>query len=225
MVAASTIEEGVARLAEDGFVAYPTETVWGLAASAKRPAAVAALMAWKGRAGDAPMSVLVTSPDEAIEIGCRLESAAQRLIAAFWPGPLTLVVPCEKAFAPGVARADGALGLRCSPHPVAHGLAVAARAAGIAPLTSTSCNRSGDEPARDHAAARAMVEEARPGEGEEAVPGIVFVGGRDADGAAPSSVVDCTGARPEILREGAIDAAALEEAWAESSPRAGGAHA
>jgi len=225
MVAASTIEEGVARLAEDGFVAYPTETVWGLAASAKRPAAVAALMGWKGRAGDAPMSVLVTSAEEAAEFGCRLEPAARRLIDAFWPGPLTLVVPCDRRFAPGVARADGALGLRCSPHPVAHDLAVAARVAGIAPLTSTSCNRSGDEPARDFEAVRAMLHDAQQAVDDSASPGIVFASGQDAGGGAPSSVVDCTGARPEILRQGAIDASALEDAWSGSSGGADAVHA
>lgn len=215
MTPASTIEQGVARLASNGFVAYPTETVWGLAVCANRPAAVERLIAWKGRSADAPMSVLVASAKEAIEIGCRLETAAQRLARAFWPGPLTLVVPCDRRFAPGVSGADGALGLRCSSHPLARSLALASRAGGVAPLTSTSCNRSGEEPAVSFDAARDMIGDAR--ETDLGAPGIVFEVGRDAGGAAPSSVVDCRGARPEILRAGAIDTAALEEVWLDSS--------
>jgi L-threonylcarbamoyladenylate synthase len=205
-----TIEQGVARLEADGFVAYPTETVWGLAAPANRSDAVARLIEWKGRDFDTPMSVLVASVDEASQIGCRLDGSARDLAAAFWPGPLTLVLPCDGRFAPGVARSDGALGLRCSPHPVARALAIAARDAGLAPLTSTSFNRTGESPAVDLDSARAL---AAGGHALDlASPEIVFVAGEDAGSGGPSSVVDCTGPRPKILRVGAIDRASLENA-------------
>jgi L-threonylcarbamoyladenylate synthase len=205
------IAAAVQWLAADGFVAYPTETVWGLGACANRPRAIERLMAWKGRGGDAPMSVLVDSVEAAAQIGCRFGPPARRLAAAFWPGPLTLVVPCDRGLAQGVARADGALGLRCSPHPVANALAHAVRAAGLGPLTSTSFNRSGEDPAADRVAAAALVRGRGPAE-----PLLVETG-TDAGGAAPSSVVDCTAAPPRILRVGAIEAGALERTWTQGA--------
>lgn len=207
-VDAAVVEAATRWLADDGFVAYPTETVWGLGASALRPRAVERLAAWKGRAEDAPMSVLVASSEAAEAIGCRFDPLARRLAEAFWPGPLTLVVPCRRRLADGVARNDGALGLRCSPHPVASALTLAAQTAGLGPLTSTSFNRSGAAPAGCLEAARALADRCEPG-----APWLVDAG-IDAGGGAPSSVVDCTGDRPTLLRAGAIDAEALERVWA-----------
>ena len=136
-------------LRRGGFVAYPTETVWGLGACADQPRAIERLMDWKGRGQDAPRAVLVSSPDAAKRLGCELPPPVLRLMAAFWPGPLMLVVPCAGRCAPGVARSDGALGLRCSPHPTAAGLVRALEEGGLGPLTSTSLNRSGEPPARN----------------------------------------------------------------------------
>jgi len=204
-------------LSAEGLVAYPTETVWGLGACADRTLAIERLFAWKGRRGDQPLAVLVPSVEAAIRLGCRFDAPAARLARAFWPGPLTIVVPCKAGFASGVARADGALGLRCSSHPIARSLGVALDAAGMGPLTSTSLNRTGASPAVDLATAEAMI-----GEGEEegrATP-LLFVtlaSGEvsDAGGSTPSSVVDCTGPTPKILRVGAIAADSLEEVWTE----------
>ena len=142
------VAAAVAHLADDGFIAYPTETVWGLGACADRPRAIDRLIAWKGRSSDAPMSVLVPSPSEAARVGCALEGQAARLAEAFWPGPLTLVVPSSQPFAAGVGGEDGALGLRCSTHPLAEALAQALLRHGLGPLTSTSLNRTGSPPAR-----------------------------------------------------------------------------
>jgi L-threonylcarbamoyladenylate synthase len=222
MIAADRMRPAVHRLAEDGFIAYPTETVWGLGACADRPLAIARLMAWKGRASDAPMSVLVSSVDTARRLGCQVEGAALRLAEAFWPGPLTLVVCCDRRFAPGVARDDGGLGLRCSSHPVANALTFAVEAAGLGPLTSTSMNRTGERPAADWREAQSIA----GGEGDAPSPLLVALAAEqagiaepeadrssDAGGAKPSSVVDCTGTDPKILRVGAIDSKRLESVW------------
>jgi L-threonylcarbamoyladenylate synthase len=214
MIPTRVILEAVDWLAADGFIAYPTETVWGLGACADRPAAIERLLAWKGRASDAPLAVGVDSIEGAIALECEIDRRARRLMEAFWPGPLTIVVPCHRRFAPGVARDDGALGLRCSSHPLARALCVAVAEAGLGPLTSTSLNRSGEAPASTIAEARAM-EEKDVGVDGSAVPRVVFAAGCEAGQATPSSVVDCTGARPEILREGAIDRDRLEESWAD----------
>jgi L-threonylcarbamoyladenylate synthase len=211
-----SLEAAVERLSAEGLIAYPTETVWGLGACADRPKAVDRLIAWKGRRNDQPMSVLVASIESAIRIGCRLDERAQRLARAFWPGPLTIVVSCERRFASGVARADGALGLRCSSHPIAGLLATALDDAGLGPLTSTSLNRSGSEPAVDVEAAEVMTS-GGPEDGLESPllfatleSGLV----RDAGAERPSSVVDCTGPAPSVLRAGAIEADRLAEIWA-----------
>jgi L-threonylcarbamoyladenylate synthase len=207
----TAIGDAITRLAADGFVAYPTETVWGLGACADRPLAIERLMRWKRRSMDAPLAVLVPSAAVAPEIGCLIEPRVERLMEAFWPGPLTIVVPCRKQFAKGVARSDGALGLRCSPHPLAQALAVAVSEAGLGPLTSTSLNRAGESPAPDRAAALAMID-VEP-EDVLASPLLVSASGHDAGGSAASSVVDCTGAIPRIVRVGAIERESLEKFW------------
>ena len=213
MISADLLGTAVARLADDGFIAYPTETVWGLGACADRPDAIRRLIDWKGRSEDAPMSVLVPSVEAATELGCLIEGPAKRLAESFWPGPLTLVVACERRFAKGVEREDGALGMRCSSHPVAHALAVAVDRAGLGPLTSTSMNRSGDAPATDRAAAEALVSERGSDPASIDEPLVLAGPGVEAGAEAPSSVVDCTTDEPAVLRVGAIDRERLESAW------------
>ena len=148
------LADAVAWIAGDGVLAYPTETGWGLGADAKSDAAVARLRAFKGRGDAAPISILVTGVAALAAHGFRVDGAAQRLARDFWPGPLTLVLRCEGKFAAGIAREDGAIGVRCSPHAVASDLAARCERAGAGPLTATSCNASGAPPARTRADAR-----------------------------------------------------------------------
>jgi tRNA threonylcarbamoyl adenosine modification protein (Sua5/YciO/YrdC/YwlC family) len=195
------IEDSVAWIAGGGVLAYPTETVWGLGADACSDTAVAQLRAFKGRAGDAPISILVTDLDALEALGFRVDAAAERLARDFWPGPLTLVLPCRGRFAATLARADGAVGVRCSPHPVASELAARCARAGAGPLTATSCNASGAPAARTRDAARRACGE---------VAGVrLLAGGADAGGEAASTVVDVTGPRPRVLRWGALAAREL----------------
>lgn len=188
------------RLEADGLVAFPTETVWGLAANARSPAAVSALRSWKGRGEGAPVSVLVPGIGDLSRYGFDVGPRAQRLMGAFWPGPLTLILPCGDGFAPGIAREDGAVGVRCSSHPVARALASAAEAAEIGPVTATSLNRTGAPPACTHAQAL----ESCGGSGEG--PLVIDVDRCDAFGESPSTVVDLTGIRDKVLRWGALSA-------------------
>lgn len=192
------------RLEADGLVAYPTETLWGLGAHARSARGLAALRAWKGRAAVQAVSVLVGSPAALPAFGLVVDSAAQRLVNAFWPGPLTLVVRSRGGFAPGVANADGAVGVRCSPHPVARALALAAERRGVGPITATSLNRSGEPAASCLAEARAMLA-AHPG------PWLVDPGAHDAGGGVASTVLDVSSGRPRVLRAGAIATARLAE--------------
>lgn len=205
-------------------------------------------------------------------LGLRVPPPARRLLEALWPGPLTVVLPCAGGrggrddgedgqcgqsgqggesgkggtaggFAPGVARpGDGAVGVRCSPHPVARGLARALEEAGAGPVTATSLNRHGERPVARRAEALALCGSgaedggARDGEvGDPAWPGGSAPGRAPlaaaeatelglpwllapADAPEPagtaSTVVDATGAEPRVLREGAISRASVEAAWA-----------
>ncbi len=200
-IAPLSLDEAASRIVAGGLVAYPTETVWGLGADARQPAALARLGRWKGRGEDRPVSLLVEDAAALEALGAELTAAARRARAAFWPGPLTGVVRCRAGFAPGVARADGAVGFRCSPHPVARRLAQGVARCGAGPLTATSLNRSGAPPARSRAEAERACTD-----GPDA-PVLLALG--DAGGEAPSSVLDCSGDVPVVVREGALSAARL----------------
>jgi L-threonylcarbamoyladenylate synthase len=201
----AAIAAAVERVCAGALVAFPTETVWGLGADARSQAALARLRRWKGRDAGQPVAVLVTGVAALAPLGIELPASARRLAAAFWPGPLTLVVPAAPGrFAAGVARGDGAVGLRCSPHPTAAALAAALARAGAGPLTATSLNRHGAPPAHARAEAAALC-----ADGDSI---LCLDTGPDAGAGAASTVVDCSGPRPVVLRAGAIAVAELSRA-------------
>jgi L-threonylcarbamoyladenylate synthase len=201
MIAALPPEAALDRVAEGGLIGFPTETSWGLGADARSDAALAALRRWKGRDTDKPISLLVSGEVDLARLGAKLSPAAKRLARAFWPGPLTLVVRCEARLARGLAGPKGAVGLRCSPHPVAAALAALATQRGVGPLTATSLNRSGEPACETRAQAEACVA------GE-----LLLVAGDDAGAAPASSVIDATGDEPVVLRRGAISEAEIAAA-------------
>ena len=118
-------------------------------------------------------------------------------------GPVTSERPRLAAFAPGVARQDGAVGFRCSAHPLAAALARRVAREGIGPLTATSLNRSGEAPARTRS------EAARCCDGQPGSPILMGAPDVEAGGGIPSSVLDLTGSEPRMLREGAISSAEI----------------
>lgn len=200
------ISAALRRLSADGLVAYPTETVWGLGARAQSEPALAALRRFKGRRESRPISILVCGAADLAPLGFELGANAERLMQAFWPGPLTLVMPCARArFAAGVARpTDGAVGVRCSSHPVAFALAREALRNGLGPITATSLNRSGEDPVTSRVEALRLC-------GDAAGSPTVLPAGAPGDaGAAPSTVVDVCQSRPRVLRAGAIERRAIE---------------
>lgn len=201
------LEEAVAWVAAGGVLAFPTETVWGLAADATSDAAIGALRDFKGRGDDAPISVLVAGIASLGPLGFDVAPSARRLAREFWPGPLTLVVACRGDFAKGVAREDGAVGVRCSPHPLASALAEALAVEDAGPITATSCNRSGEPAARTRGEARRVCG------GDARLR--VLAGEPDASGDAPSTVVDLTGKTPRVLRWGALSETVLAPVLAE----------
>jgi L-threonylcarbamoyladenylate synthase len=220
--AADAIDAAVEHVRAGGLLAFATETVWGLGADACSEAALERLRRWKGRDAGQPVSVLIADAGSARALGIALDGAARRLAAAFWPGPLTLVVPAPAGrFAAGIARADGAVGLRCSSHPRAAALVAALARAGVGPLTATSLNRHGEPPVRTRTEALALCrgdDAPRCFELEESAGDAPAgsVAERAAPGpTAPSTVVDCTGPRPVVLRPGALAPATLARALGE----------
>lgn len=200
---ADPIGDAVRWLREGGLLAYPTETVWGLGADATSDPAMALLRRWKGRDEGVPISILVGAAESLAGLGFEPDGDAGRLASEFWPGPLTLVLPCRGRFARGIARPDGAVGVRCSAHPLAAALARRVAAEGIGPITATSLNASGAPPARTRDEARALCD------GATDAPRLLDVEGAEAGGDEESTVVDLTGERPRVLRQGALPVRAL----------------
>jgi len=208
MASASPLDEAARRVRSGGLVAFPTETLWGLGADARCEGALARLRAWKGRGAAQPISILVEDAAALPPLGIALGTAAAALAAAFWPGPLTLVLPSRGGFAAGIANAEGGVGVRCSPHPAARALAARLAREGVGPLTATSLNRSGAPPARTREEARALC-----AAGEEG-PWLFDPPGAPEPAGLASSVVDASGDGVRLLREGAIAADALRAALA-----------
>ncbi len=202
--ASAALDEALARIARGGLVAYPTETLFGLGVDATRSDAVERLRAWKGRRDDQPLSLLVEDAASLAAVGVEVPPAARRLARDLWPGPVTLVLPCKRAFAAGVARSDGAVGVRCSPHPVAALLARRLAEHGLGPITATSLNRSAAPPAARRAAAAELCSDDDEG------PWLLDVAGTPEPDGRATTVVDATGLRPRVLREGAVPGSRID---------------
>jgi L-threonylcarbamoyladenylate synthase len=195
--ASRSIDAAVAALRAGQLVVYPTETVYGLGASALDSSALARLLALKGRAEEKGLSVLVASLDDAAPLLADPAPLDALVLAdAFWPGPLTIVLPAAASVTSSLVGAAGGIGLRCSTDPIACALVEAF----AAPITATSANPSGREPAVD-------VERARDYFGA-AVSCYVDDGTRA--GKLVSTVVEFSKGRAILRRVGAIATTRLQ---------------
>ena len=198
------IGDAVTWVRDGGLIAYPTETVWGLGVDASADSALERLRQWKGRDEGEPVSILIASPDLLAPLGFEVNAVTERLVQAFWPGPLTLVIHCRGRLARGVAREDGAVGVRCSAHPLAGAIARRLFDEGVGPITATSLNASGLSPASTREDAGALC-----GRGRDE-PRMIEVEEAASGGDVASTVVDATRVRPEVLRWGAVPESKLE---------------
>src|SRR5947208_1840447 len=130
-------------LADGELVAFATETVYGLGARADNDAAVAKIFAAKGRPADHPLIVHVHGAEDAAAFADALGPLAQRLIAAFWPGPLTIIVPRRARIGAAAAGGQSTIGLRCPSHPLARALLFAAHERGVPGVAAPSADRFG----------------------------------------------------------------------------------
>jgi L-threonylcarbamoyladenylate synthase len=179
-------------LQHGGLVAFPTDTVYGLAALPFQAETVERLYTAKGRNSEKAIAILVGDIDQLKQVTTEMSIVAQRLAERFWPGPLTLVVPRHLSL-PEALSPYPTIGIRMPNHPVA--LAVLRR---TGPLAVTSANLSGQA---STSTAQEVLEQL------DRRVHLILDGGR-TPGGVPSTVVDCTGVDLVILRAGPIS---LEE--------------
>ena len=209
------LQEALDALRRGEAIGLPTETVYGLAADAANPEAVRRIFALKGRPADHPLIVHVAGAEALADWASEVPPAARQLAAAFWPGPLTLVLRKLPRVPEVVTGGQDTVGLRCPDHPVA--LALLREFGGG--LAAPSANRFGHVSPTSAAHVRA--------EFGDAVP-VVLEGG-DCTIGIESTIVDFTGGMPRILRPGMLGRDAIEavigpvhEGATAASPRASG---
>jgi len=198
---AAHVEAAAERLAAGELVALPTETVYGLGARADDDAAVARIFEAKGRPSDHPLIVHVPDAAAASRFAAELSPLAQRLMAAFWPGPLTIIVPRRPDIARAAAGGQDSVGLRCPAHPVAHALLVAAAHHGVAGVAAPSANRFGRVSPTTAAHVR-----------DEFGDALTVLDGGPCGVGIESTIIDCTRAEPVLLRPGILTRAEIEAA-------------
>lgn len=202
--AAEAIATAAQLLQAGELVGMPTETVYGLAADAGNDAAVAKIFAAKGRPSEHPLIVHVDDAgqgaDGAAFFARHIPEAAQALMQAFWPGPLTLILPRRAAVGRAAAGGQDSIGLRCPAHPVAQALLHACRQRGVMGLAAPSANQFG----------RVSPTTAAHVQGEFG-PDLLVLDGGACEVGIESTIVDCTRGAPVLLRPGAITVEQLEQ--------------
>jgi L-threonylcarbamoyladenylate synthase len=190
------IAEATAALSRGEIVGFPTESTYGLGVDALSETALERLFVLKGREPGKPPPILISDEAMLKLLVATVPPRARQLMERFWPGPLTLVLPARPGL-PEALLADGQVGVRHSPHPIADALV---RAFGR-PVTATSANRSGAPPAVAADEVRAIFGDA-----------VQVLDGGPAPGAPPSTVARVSeSGELWILRAGALDPALLPE--------------
>ena len=200
---AVAIEQAARVLAGGGLVAFPTETVYGLGANACSDAAVAQIFAAKGRPSDHPLIVHVPDASAVSAFAAAVPGFARKLMQAFWPGPLTLILPRREGVAAAAAGRQATIGLRCPAHPVAHALLLAcARSQPPVPgLAAPSANQFGRLSPTTAAHVRAEL-------GDD----LLVLDGGPCQVGIESTIVDCTRGAPVLLRPGTLTREQIEAA-------------
>jgi L-threonylcarbamoyladenylate synthase len=223
------IAQAALALADGRLLGLPTETVYGLGADADNASAVARIFSAKGRPNNHPLIVHVAGSTEADwwpavqHYASDVPDFALRLMRAFWPGPLTLILPRRNAVGAVAAGGQNSIGLRCPSHPVAQAVLQAARAHGVWGVAAPSANRFG----RVSPTTAAHVVSEFDGVLSEAE--LFVLDGGACDVGIESTIVDASRGRPVLLRPGMLTAAQIEAVCGqplqqrdEQAPRASG---
>ena len=181
-------ERAVAVLRRGGLVAFPTDTVYGVGALAFDEETVKKLYVIKGRNTDKAIAVLLASAEDAARVTTGLTPVGRRLAEAFWPGPITLILPKHPRLPEAVSSLP-TVGVRVPNHPILRKILAEA-----GPLAVTSANRSGEE---DPVSAQSVLARLKN-------RFDMLLDGGATPGGVPSTIVDCTSGRPRILRPGPI---------------------
>jgi L-threonylcarbamoyladenylate synthase len=198
------MEDAAANLLAGGLVAFPTETVYGLGADASNAAAVARIYSVKGRPADHPLIVHVASMAGLGDWADDVPGYAISLARDFWPGPMTLVVRRSELASDFVTGGQDTVGVRVPNHPVALGLLEAFARAGGKGVAAPSANRFGNV---SPTTAQAVSDEL----GDYLADGDQILDGGACTVGVESTIIDCTGDVPKILRPGAITAQMIQE--------------
>ncbi|SFV01457.1 translation factor SUA5 [Polaromonas sp. YR568] len=198
---AEAILEAARRIQAGGLVGFPTETVYGLGADASSDKAVAGIFEAKGRPSDHPLIVHVADAAHVEAYASSVPPFAARLMKAFWPGPLTVILPRKPGVAAAAAGGQDSIGLRCPSHPVALAFLKACDTGVAGP----SANRFG----RVSPTTAQHVQ-------QEFGDSLLVLDGGPCDVGIESSIVDCTRGRPVLLRPGILTRAQLEAACGEA---------
>lgn len=186
---AEGLEAAADAVRNSGLVVMPTDTVYGIGCDAFDAGAVADLLRAKNRGPDMPVGVLVGSWSTIEGLVLGVPKTARKLIEAFWPGDLSLVLSHAPSLTWDLGTTKGTVMVRMPLHPVAIELLRE-----VGPMAVTSANKSGQPPARNGAEAVEYF-------GDEV---SVYLDGGDIGDPVPSSIVDLTGSDPVMLREGAV---------------------
>ena len=197
----TTASEAAAHIRAGALVAFPTETVYGLGADASNDAAVAKIFAAKGRPADHPLIVHIASSAHVLAYASSVPLFAEALMAAFWPGPLTLILPRKPGVATAAAGGQNSIGLRCPAHPLALEF-LAAAGTGVA---GPSANKFGR-------VSPTTAEHVRQEFADEAGAALMVLDGGPCTVGIESSIVDCTRGQPVLLRPGVLTSAELSAA-------------
>ena len=196
--------DAAAHLKAGDLVAFPTETVYGLGADASNSEAVARIYSVKGRPNDHPLIVHIASMDRMGDWARDVPEYAIALARSFWPGPMTLVLKRSELAKNFVTGGQDTVGVRVPDHVVALALLEAFEMVGGKGVAAPSANRFGHV---SPTTAAAVVEELGNYLSKD---DLVLDGGACAVG-VESTIIDCTGASPSVLRTGAISVAMIEE--------------
>jgi L-threonylcarbamoyladenylate synthase len=200
----AALQQAAKTLARGDLVGWPTETVYGLGADADNPQAVAQVYAAKGRPSDHPLIVHVTDASQVDHYAVNVPAVARRLIAAHWPGPLTLILRRRPGVAEAAAGGQDSIGLRCPDHPVGQALLRAAQTLGVHGVAAPSANRFG----------RVSPTTAQHVQDELGEALLILDGGACQVG-IESAIVDCTRDHPVLLRPGMLTIELLSQSGGE----------
>jgi len=192
---AANVQTAALALQRGALLGLPTETVYGLAADADNATAVAHIFSSKGRPSDHPLIVHIESSSAANRYACNIPPFAEQLMAAFWPGPLTLILPRRPGVAEACSGGQGSIGLRCPSHPAAQAVLAACQQLHppIYGLAAPSANRFGriSPTTAQHVAS-------------ELGSNLLVLDAGPCTIGIESTIIDCTRGTPVLLRPGAI---------------------